>query len=120
MLRNSRLKAGFKSLNIVTNTVLGNILSSCDAVAQKIGANWIDIVGRGLANISYPSDIAFNGESRARGTLTIEISNPGFALEMQSCQQTIISRVNSYFGYEAVAQVKIKVRKSQVFAKKSD
>lgn len=74
-------------------------------------ANWDAIVGSDLAAVSAPERIRWPrgaGEEAQRqgGTLVIRAA-PGRALELQYEASRIISRINSFFGYGAVAQLKV-------------
>lgn len=74
-------------------------------------ANWDAIVGADLAAVSAPERIKWprgSGEEAQLqgGTLVIRAA-PGRALELQYEASRIISRINSFFGYGAVAAVKV-------------
>ncbi|MCA3559426.1 MAG: DUF721 domain-containing protein [Aestuariivirga sp.] len=74
-------------------------------------ANWDAIVGGELAAVSAPERIKWprgSGEeaSKQGGTLVIRAA-PGRALELQYEASRIISRINSFFGYGAVANLKV-------------
>lgn len=74
-------------------------------------ANWDAIVGEDLAAVSAPERIKWprgSGEDARKqgGTLVIRAA-PGRALELQYEASRIISRINSFFGYGAVAGLKV-------------
>ncbi len=74
-------------------------------------ANWDAIVGEQLAAVSAPDRIRWPrgaGEEAQKkgGTLVIRAA-PGRALELQYEASRIIARINSFFGYGAVAQLKV-------------
>lgn len=74
-------------------------------------ANWDAIVGEDLAAVSAPERIKWPrgaGEEAQKqgGTLVIRAA-PGRALELQYEASRIISRINSFFGYGAVASLKV-------------
>jgi hypothetical protein len=82
--------------------------------------NWGDIVGADLASVSAPERIRWprgSGEEaqKSGGTLHIRAA-PGRALELQYEASRIVGRVNSYFGYGAVAQIKV-IQAAQTFPK---
>jgi hypothetical protein len=73
--------------------------------------NWGDIVGHDLAEVSAPERIRWprgSGEEaqKSGGTLVIRAA-PGRALELQYEASRIIGRVNSFFGYGAIGQIKV-------------
>jgi hypothetical protein len=74
-------------------------------------ANWDAIVGETLAAVSAPERIKWPrgaGEEAQKqgGTLVIRAA-PGRALELQYEASRIISAINSFFGYGAVASIKV-------------
>jgi hypothetical protein len=74
-------------------------------------ANWEAIVGSDLAAVSAPERIRWprgSGEEAQKqgGTLVIRAA-PGRALELQYEASRIIARINSYFGYGAIAGIKV-------------
>ncbi|MFM8745610.1 MAG: DUF721 domain-containing protein [Aestuariivirga sp.] len=80
--------------------------AAADAVA-----NWEAIVGPDLAGVSAPERIRWprgSGEMAQKqgGTLIIRAA-PGRALELQYEASRIIARLNGYFGYGAIAAIKV-------------
>lgn len=79
--------------------------------------DWAQIVGPQLAQTTAPDRIRWpktveqdiaGGRSGPRGGATLHISvEPARALDVQYKTQLIIDRINSYFGYRAVADLRI-------------
>ncbi len=69
--------------------------------------NWAEIVGTAQALGSLPLKIAFPRDERSGGTLHVRVSTGGLATEFQYRKELILSRINSYFGYGAVADMRI-------------
>lgn len=69
--------------------------------------NWPEIVGSAQALGSMPLKIAFPPGDRAGGTLHVRVSTGGLATEFQYRKELIVSRVNSFFGYGAVADLRV-------------
>ena len=80
-------------------------------------ANWATIVGDELDAISQPEKIRWPGQQDSEqtgrskhqkigGVLTIKVAY-GRALEVQYTAPQIIDRINAYYGYSAIAQLKI-------------
>lgn len=80
--------------------------AAADAVA-----NWEAIVGSELAAISAPERIKWPRspaeEQRKQGGTLIIRAAPGHALSLQYEASRIIARINSFFGYGAIASVKV-------------
>ncbi len=69
--------------------------------------NWQDIVGENIASFSKPLKIEFKKGEKINGCLYIETLSGGFALELQMKTKQIIEKVNTFFGYAAVQNIKI-------------
>lgn len=74
-------------------------------------ANWDAIVGSDLAAVSAPDRIKWprgaGEEAQKRGGTLVIRAAPGRALELQYEASRIISRINSFFGYSAIASIKV-------------
>lgn len=68
---------------------------------------WPRIVGDTIAGFSMPERIGFPPGKRTGGTLHLRVAPGGFAVELQHLEHQLIERINGYFGYHAVARVKI-------------
>jgi hypothetical protein len=72
---------------------------------------WPAIVGEGVAQWSEPERIkwsrAGSGEHKQGGTLVIRVT-PGRGLDLQHETPRIIDRINAFYGYGAIATVKIR------------
>jgi hypothetical protein len=76
----------------------------------EILAQWEAIMGERLSEHTRPLRIRWPKQpssARKYGGVLIIQTNPGFALELQYEVPRLIERVNSYFGYGAIAGVKI-------------
>jgi hypothetical protein len=69
-------------------------------------ARWPEIVGDRFAEVSLPTRLSFAPESRTGGTLTIRIEGP-MATQLQHAESLVIERANQFFGYAAVARLKL-------------
>ena len=70
-------------------------------------ANWENIVGNVLAGHTFPEQISYPRNQRNNGTLHLRIDSPALALELQHIETQLLDRVNTHFGYRAVAQIRI-------------
>jgi hypothetical protein len=95
------------------------------AVFQKFGfhsaeimASWTRIVGDDLARLTRPQSIKWprggkgpidssDEGGRSAGATLIVATDPAFALEVSYRHKEIIDRINRYFGYRAIAQLKV-------------
>lgn len=70
----------------------------------EIVTGWPGIVGAALAAETTPERLSFPRGKRDDGTLHIRVSG-ALALEIQHLQPVILERINTYFGYRAVARL---------------
>jgi hypothetical protein len=68
--------------------------------------DWPTIVGPLLAAHSAPQRLAFPRGSRLDGTLHVLVSGP-FSTELQHLEPVVIERINGYFGYRAIARLRL-------------
>lgn len=76
-------------------------------VQSSVVTRWADIVGPRYAAVTQPDSIRFpaHGE-RKQGTLNITVSS-AHAPMLQHVAPELIERVNRFFGYAAVARIKM-------------
>jgi hypothetical protein len=75
--------------------------------AASVITQWEAIVGPVLARSTAPERIAYPAGERAQGTLHLRVSSAGLALELQHLEPQLIERINSHFGYRAVARIRL-------------
>lgn len=76
-------------------------------VQSSIVSRWDEIVGPRYANISVPESIRFPAGKKADGTLELVVEG-AHAVMIQHVLPEIVERVNRFFGYSAVARVKMR------------
>jgi hypothetical protein len=86
--------------------VAGKALGKKGLGYGKLVTDWKMIVGADLGDVTAPVKLAFPRGERTDATLTIEIV-PARAIEVQHSMPQLIERVNSVFGYKAVARIKL-------------
>jgi len=75
-------------------------------VQSSVVSRWREIVGDRLADVTQPAMIRFPAGQKAGGTLHLTISG-AHAPMLQHVAPDIIGAVNRFFGYAAVAQVRM-------------
>ena len=68
--------------------------------------DWAAVVGATIAERSLPLRLSFTGGERREGTLHVRVSG-ALALELQHLEPQVLERINGYFGYRAVARLRI-------------
>ncbi len=69
--------------------------------------SWEDIVGTDLAKGVKPEKLTFEGNSRSKGTLVVKTAGGAFAMLFEHQKRRVIERINAFFGYPAVAHIKM-------------
>ncbi|WP_390881122.1 MULTISPECIES: DUF721 domain-containing protein [Sphingopyxis] len=75
-------------------------------IQSSVVSRWREIVGDRLADVTQPAMIRFPAGQKAGGTLHLTISG-AHAPMLQHVAPDIIAVVNRFFGYAAIAQVRM-------------
>ena len=75
-------------------------------IQSSIVTRWPEIVGAKLAQVTAPESLRFPQGKKADGTLSITVGS-AHAPIVQHVVPEIIARVNRFFGYAAVARVRL-------------
>jgi Uncharacterized protein conserved in bacteria len=75
-------------------------------IQSSVVSRWREIVGARLADVTQPAMIRFPAGQKAGGTLHLTISG-AHAPMLQHVAPDIISAVNRFFGYAAIAHVRM-------------
>jgi hypothetical protein len=71
-----------------------------------LALDWAAIVGEEIADNTLPLKLAYPRGERTGGTLHLKVAS-GYALVIAHCEPQLVERVNAYFGYGAVAKLKL-------------
>jgi hypothetical protein len=74
--------------------------------AADVITRWPDIVGPELAAHTAPRKLTFPKGVNAGGTLHVQVAGAA-ATELQHTEPQVIERINTYFGYRAVARLRL-------------
>jgi hypothetical protein len=69
-------------------------------------SDWSSIVGAWLAERCVPFKLTFPPGRRTDAVLHLKIESSA-ALELQHCEAQVLERINAFFGYGAVARLKL-------------
>ncbi|MGB8275315.1 MAG: DciA family protein [Alphaproteobacteria bacterium] len=72
----------------------------------RLSAHWPDIVGRDLAAASAPERLAFPHGAKSGGILHLRVQG-ALAPVVQHQEPQVIERINTFFGYGAVARLRL-------------
>lgn len=104
----ARRRAGLRALAVSLPRVTKRLFGKRGFAEGGLAADWPGIVGAELAAHCRPGKLAFaRGAERREGTLTLRVEAP-FATEVQHLAPQIMERINGYFGYRAVARLRLR------------
>ena len=69
--------------------------------------NWSKMVGKDVSSSCYPSTIKM-GKEMNNGTLVLNVIH-GNELNVEYGKQEIIDKINSFFGFKCIKEVKLKI-----------
>ena len=113
--KNNKPKRSFvpQSIGDTVKKINKNFTSKFGKLEFIIHSNWPKIVGSYFTDYSQPNQITRVrdyendfGETVYKGYLNVSVA-PAAALEFQHFKDIIIEKINSYFGYKAVMDLRI-------------
>ena len=102
-----RTYEGLAPLTAEVRSIAAPILGKHGFVGIDILANWEEIVGADLARGIQPQKLTFDGSKRTGGTLHVLSAGGAFAMLFEHQKSRVLERINTYFGYPAIARFKI-------------
>ena len=99
-------RQGLRALGAALPQVTKTALARRGFAAARLIADWEHIVGPALASASIPERL-LRDRPGTEPTLLIKVA-PGAALELQHLEPLVVERINSHFGFRAVARLKLK------------
>ena len=85
---------------------------------SNIVDNWTKIVNKKLSDACYPIKVKMGKEMR-NGTLVLNVVH-GKELEVEYKKNEIIDKINSFFGYECISDVTLKIIENKIISKKNN
>ena len=105
------IKAVGKSLPQGLKTILKKGGHNYSTIINK----WTFLVGKKVADICYPKSVK-PGRELKNGILVLNVSH-GNQLTVEYEKNNIINKINSYFGYHFINEVKLALIKNQILIK---
>ena len=84
---------------------------------SNIVDNWTKIVSKKISESCYPITIKM-GKEMKNGTLILNVLH-GKELEIEYTKKEIIDKINSFFGYNCISQITLKIVKEQIKVKEN-
>ena len=101
----SRKYEGLAPLTKEVSALTQNVFLQKGFVDIDLITNWKEIIGSDLAQGVVPMKLTFPQNKRTQGTLHVRTASGAFALLFEHQKMRVIERINTYFGYPAVAQI---------------
>ncbi len=83
---------------------------------SNIVDNWTRIVSAEISNACYPINVKMGKEMRD-GTLVLNVTH-GKELDIEYSKNEILDKINSFFGYKCISNIKLKIVKEKINNKK--
>jgi hypothetical protein len=96
-----------KSLGSAVSKVAAPALGRRGFGEAQMIFSWRSIVGSALASDTLPVKLSFPHNQRTEGVLHLRVAS-GAAPTVQHLEPAILERINSYFGYRAVARLALR------------
>ena len=106
---NKESKTYVKGLRSFGNTLprgVRNILKKNGYNYSEIISKWNMLVGKDISSCSYPKSIKMT-KGNANGTLLLAVKR-GNEITVEYSKNEIINKINSYFGYQLINEIKNK------------
>ena len=85
---------------------LKKILNKRGYLYSEIIGKWNNLVGDEIAKFSFPKSISMSKGSTGGKTLLISVKR-GNEIEIEYLKKQIIDRINSYFGYNLIGEIRL-------------
>lgn len=109
LISNEHRSGGLTPLSEGMSPFVKKLLGKKGLIEMELIADWKNIVGEETATYTVPQKIDFKKDSRYNGVLHIAVPNGAFAIEIGQQKPVILEKINTYFGYQAVGNLKIMI-----------
>ena len=79
---------------------------------SNIVDNWTNMVSKKISDACYPTTVKMGKEMR-NGTLVLNVIH-GKELEIEYEKKEIIDKINSFFGYNCIGNIKLKIMQDKI------
>ena len=79
---------------------------------SNIVDNWTNMVSKKISDACYPTTVKMGKEMR-NGTLVLNVIH-GKELEVEYEKKEIIDKINSFFGYNCIGNIKLKITQDKI------
>ena len=79
---------------------------------SNIVDNWTNMVSKKISDACYPTTVKMGKEMRD-GTLVLNVIH-GKEMEVEYKKKEIIDKINSFFGYNCIGNIKLKITQNKI------
>lgn len=101
-----RRSSGLVSFGVDVRKLLEPLLGRKGLLQADVISHWQDILGTELASGVTPFSISFS-KAKEGAVLTVKAFSGAYAVEFTARKEQIRERLNSYFGYPAIGDIRI-------------
>ena len=101
-----RRRAGLVSFGADVRRLIAPVLGKKGFIQADILARWADILGAELATGLQPASLSFS-KSADGALLRVNAYSGAYAMEFNARKQQIIEKLNTYFGYRAISDIRV-------------
>ncbi len=101
-----RRRAGLVSFGADVRRLIAPVLGKKGFIQADILARWTDILGAELATGVQPASLSFS-KSADGALLRVNAYSGAYAMEFNARKQQIIEKLNTYFGYRAISDIRV-------------
>lgn len=102
-----RRGSGLVSFGADVRKLVSPLLGKKGLIQADVLARWQDILGAELASGVKPFSVSFSKQKNG-AVLTVTAFSGAYAVEFTARKPQIMERLNSYFGYAAISDIRIK------------
>ena len=116
---NKEIKSFVQGLRPFGNTLprgVRGILRKNGYNYSEIISKWNFLVGKNIANSCFPKSIKMSQENK-NGTLILSVQR-GDEINVEYSKKEIINKINSYFGYKLIDQIRLQTYNSKKIKEK--
>ncbi len=110
-----RRNNGLVSFGADVRKLVAPVLGRNGFIHADILAHWDDILGGLLSKGVYPVKLVFPKGQRENAVLHVKAISGAYAVELTARSAEILERLNGYFGYRAVAELRVTQGAAPVF-----
>ena len=109
---------GLKTVGNSLPRGLNRVLKKGGHNYSSIINNWVELVGKKTSKICYPKSVKTNRELKD-GILMLNVTH-GNQLDVEYSKKDIVDKINSFFGYNFIRQVKLVLIDEKIHKKNKD